>query len=301
MDERHNEAIQAMVDKNADLKHTLDYTDANKPNPKEVDLDGHKKLSLLLPGSEKVAKKYEQTTTEDSALGFKSIVAQMAFTDGGKRKADTEESGFKKTSSGIKPKKMSALEEIMIMNESVKKQQEERKKEIQEDGEKVINTGYKRKDSGEFAGSSLHTVSGEGLQLKKAGANTSKEVVEVAPEEIPWLRPNISVKITTKELGDAYYKQKGKVLEVVDEFTGIVQMFKTSAKVKLDQSHVETVIPAVGREVVILSGKYVGRRGNLSSLQPSSQTVSVDLYSTHDHNTKFLPAVKYEHLSKYIT
>merc|ERR1712080_356496 len=87
------------------------------------------------------------------------------------------------------------------------------------------------------------------------------------PEDLPWILPNISVE---------------------NEFEAIVQMFKTNTKIKIDQSLIETIIPAVGREIVVLSGKYRGRFGKLKAIQAELGTLSVDLDRTHDKGEKFL-------------
>lgn len=61
-----------------------------------------------------------------------------------------------------------------------------------------------------------------------------------------WLTENIVIKITTKSLGDKYYKKKGFVKQVIDKYAALITMIDTGHTLKLDQSHVETVIPAEG-------------------------------------------------------
>ena len=50
-----------------------------------------------------------------------------------------------------------------------------------------------------------------------------------------------------KKLGDRFYKKKGVVESVKDKFTGMVKMIETGDKIKIDQAHLETVIPAIGK------------------------------------------------------
>ena len=57
----------------------------------------------------------------------------------------------------------------------------------------------------------------------------------------------IIVKITTRQLGDNYHNEKGRVVSLVSQFCAIVKMLETGQKIKLDQAHVETVIPAPGK------------------------------------------------------
>jgi len=61
-----------------------------------------------------------------------------------------------------------------------------------------------------------------------------------------FLFQGIVVKVITKALGDKYHNEKGHIVSLVDKFTAIVQMLNSKAKIKFDQSHLETVIPAVG-------------------------------------------------------
>ncbi|KAM9334479.1 DNA/RNA-binding protein KIN17 [Symphorus nematophorus] len=69
-----------------------------------------------------------------------------------------------------------------------------------------------------------------------------------------WLQPNIVVKVVTKRLGEKYHKKKGVVTEVRDKYAAVVKMMDSGDKLKLDQNHVETVIPAPGKRVLILNG-----------------------------------------------
>ena len=61
-----------------------------------------------------------------------------------------------------------------------------------------------------------------------------------------WLTENIVVKVVTKSLGDKYYKKKGYVKQVIGKYCVMVTMLDTGHTLKLDQDHLETVIPAEG-------------------------------------------------------
>merc|ERR1712013_878526 len=92
-----------------------------------------------------------------------------------------------------------------------------------------------------------------------------------------WLRKFIVVKVVTKSLGDKYYKKKGYVKEVIDDFAALVVINETGAKVKLDQDHLETVIPQEGREVVILWGQYEGETAILRSIDTEKFSATLKL------------------------
>ena len=57
---------------------------------------------------------------------------------------------------------------------------------------------------------------------------------------------DIVIKIITKKLGDKYYKKKGVVVEVKAKYTAVVKLLDSGEKLKLDQTHLETVLPAIG-------------------------------------------------------
>jgi len=96
-------------------------------------------------------------------------------------------------------------------------------------------------------------------------------------KERSWVCPKIVVKIVTKSLGDKYYKKKGFIKEVIDDFAALVVMNDTGAKVKLDQDHLETVVPQEGREVVILWGVHQGQTAILKSIDTDNFRATLKL------------------------
>ena len=57
------------------------------------------------------------------------------------------------------------------------------------------------------------------------------------------------MKVVHKKL---YYRQKGVIESVHDKFTALVRMNDSGDKVKFDQAHLETVIPAIGMYIMCL-------------------------------------------------
>lgn len=55
------------------------------------------------------------------------------------------------------------------------------------------------------------------------------------------------MKVIHKKL---YYKQKGVVEGVQEQYTAVVRILDSGDKVKFDQAHLETVIPAIGERRV---------------------------------------------------
>jgi len=106
----------------------------------------------------------------------------------------------------------------------------------------------------------LEEIMAEELKQKRLKEKNDPQMVNA------WIRTDIIVKIITKSLGDKYYKKKGRIMEVIDDFAAVVVMNESGAKLKLDQEHLETVIPSVGREVTVLWGKYGGRDAVLKNV-----------------------------------
>eukprot|EP00116_Pleurobrachia_bachei_P005094 sb/3465356/ len=94
-----------------------------------------------------------------------------------------------------------------------------------------------------------------------------------------WVSEGIVVKIITKDLGKDFFKAKGVIEEVFDTYGVKVKLLKLGKKIKLDQSHLETVIPQVGREVLVLNGAYEGGRAVLDKMNVDKYTVDVTMRS----------------------
>ncbi|CAJ0941475.1 unnamed protein product, partial [Mesorhabditis belari] len=92
-----------------------------------------------------------------------------------------------------------------------------------------------------------------------------------------WLCPGIVVKVVTKKLGEDYYKAKGVVRELVDDYTAKVKI--DDVTIKLDQAHVETVIPQVGREMMIVNGAYRGTKATLLKIDEKAYSIALKLSS----------------------
>jgi len=123
-----------------------------------------------------------------------------------------------------------------------------------------------------------------------------KKKDESDPKDRSWLRKSIVVKVVTKSLGDKYYKKKGYVKEVIDDFAALVVISETGAKVKLDQDHLETVIPQEGREVVILWGQYEGETATLRSIDTEKFSASLKVETGKFKGEKL--KLPYEQFSK---
>lgn len=124
---------------------------------------------------------------------------------------------------------------------------------------------------------------------------TAKKVKTSRKEN--WLMKGIVVKVMNTKLGDRFYKKKGTVKEVKDLFTGIVKMLDTGDVVKIDQTYLETVIPALGKYVLIVNGRYRGHKGTLLSLDEKNFCVSVEI-KEGEYRGRVVNKLPYEDISK---
>jgi DNA/RNA-binding protein KIN17 len=92
-----------------------------------------------------------------------------------------------------------------------------------------------------------------------------------------WLHEGIVVKVVAKKLGDAYYKRKGVVREVIDHYGAVVQMLEGRERVKVDQEHLETVLPGIDKPVLVVNGAYRGERAVLTGINETAFSCSVRL------------------------
>ncbi|XP_053377858.1 DNA/RNA-binding protein KIN17-like isoform X2 [Mercenaria mercenaria] len=112
-----------------------------------------------------------------------------------------------------------------------------------------------------------------------------------------WLHEDIIVKVISKKLGDKYYKQKAYVKKVEDLYGGIIKMLDSGDKVKVDQSHLETVIPATGKTVLIVNGAYRGQAAKLESINEKKFSCTVSL-SSGPLKGRLLENIPYEDICK---
>ncbi|XP_037396881.1 DNA/RNA-binding protein KIN17 isoform X2 [Pygocentrus nattereri] len=112
-----------------------------------------------------------------------------------------------------------------------------------------------------------------------------------------WIRPDIVVKVITKRLGEKYHKKKAVIREVQDKYTAMVKMIDSDDKLKLDQSHLETVIPAPGKRVVIVNGQYRDAEAILEGINEKNFSATLIIDSGHMKG-KRVEGIAYEDFSK---
>lgn len=112
-----------------------------------------------------------------------------------------------------------------------------------------------------------------------------------------WLTEGIVVKVITSRLGEEFYKQKGIIREVIDRYIAVVKLIESGKKLKVDQEHLETVIPAIGKLVKIVNGAYRGEVATLLDVHEKDFCVDVEIASGLLQGRK-VTGIQYEDLSK---
>ncbi|XP_073695014.1 DNA/RNA-binding protein KIN17-like [Garra rufa] len=112
-----------------------------------------------------------------------------------------------------------------------------------------------------------------------------------------WIQANIVVKVITKKLGEKYYKKKAIIREVQNKYTAVVKMVDSGDKLKLDQSHLETVIPAPGKRVLIVNGQYKDTEAILEGINEHKFSATLMLDSGRMKG-KTVEGIAYEDFSK---
>ena len=86
-----------------------------------------------------------------------------------------------------------------------------------------------------------------------------------------------------QKLGEKFYKKKGVVEQVKDLYTAVVRMLETKDVIKIDQAYLETVLPALGKPVMVVNGAYRGNRAVLKSIDVDRfcATIKIDQVMLH--------------------
>ncbi|GAX76486.1 hypothetical protein CEUSTIGMA_g3931.t1 [Chlamydomonas eustigma] len=117
------------------------------------------------------------------------------------------------------------------------------------------------------------------LMQKEIEAKASKYSKLGKPERLDnWLHSGIVVKVMSKELKEhGYYKQKGKVLRIIDKYVGEIEMLESGDIIRVDQAQLETVIPSPGGTVLVVNGIHRGCHGSLVSIDTTRFQALIEL------------------------
>ncbi|XP_032526154.2 DNA/RNA-binding protein KIN17 [Danaus plexippus] len=201
------------------------------------------------------------------------------------------EKGKKETTS-VEPKftelKREGSQEKLTLNLNMKRKVEEVKLEIK--------AAFKMKVKAEPAKRTKTEEKSKQTALDEIMAMQEREK-ERHNRKDHWLVEGIIVKIVTKSLGDKYYKRKGTITKVVDKYGAHVKLTDEAVTLKLDQNHLETVIPSPGRHVKFVNGAYRGQIGVLKDINTDKYCCDVEI-SEGLLTGRVVKGVQYEDISK---
>jgi len=95
-----------------------------------------------------------------------------------------------------------------------------------------------------------------------------------------WLTVGLIVKIMNEKVGGGkYYKRKGEVMRVIDTYVGEVSV--DGAILRIDQEHLETVIPKEGETVRVVNGRGRGLLAKLLRIHESKYCCDIRIKRFH--------------------
>ncbi|XP_028306618.1 DNA/RNA-binding protein KIN17 [Gouania willdenowi] len=158
------------------------------------------------------------------------------------------------------------------------------------------SSSVKRKDMSSSSDSKMEKKKKKSALEEIIEMETRKQQQQQPVRTDHWLQPNIVVKVVTKRLGDKYHKKKAVVMEVRDKYEAVVKMIDSGDKLKLDQTHVETVVPTPGKRVLILNGPHRETEALLEGINEKSFNATLTLESGQQKGKSV--DVAYEDFSK---
>lgn len=67
------------------------------------------------------------------------------------------------------------------------------------------------------------------------------------------------------------------VTKVENHYQAVIKMLDTNEKIRIDQAHVETVIPAIGKKVLVVNGAYRRQEAILEAIHQELFSVDITL------------------------
>eukprot|EP00468_Gymnochlora_sp_CCMP2014_P005303 CAMPEP_0167760300 /NCGR_PEP_ID=MMETSP0110_2-20121227/11510_1 /TAXON_ID=629695 /ORGANISM="Gymnochlora sp., Strain CCMP2014" /LENGTH=348 /DNA_ID=CAMNT_0007646797 /DNA_START=177 /DNA_END=1223 /DNA_ORIENTATION=+ len=123
----------------------------------------------------------------------------------------------------------------------------------------------KKKRKKEYKKSNLQQIM-EQEKAKRRKKETSSKPYPKNVRKENWIFKDLVVKVLHKLNDKKYYKKKGVVKKVHNKFEAEVKMKDSGDIIRLDQEYLETVIPGVGKPVLVVNGSFRGYEGEVLSL-----------------------------------
>jgi len=195
-----------------------------------------------------------------------------------------------------KKRKISAMEEIVLEEEDKRRKQEEALKKVEE-VRRLAEQIMQRQEAMKGA----ENVKDEPTKIE---AFVAEPNVKIESDSIfsdnskrTWLTPGIIVKCINKHHGSVY-KRKGRIVAIDphDSSLATIEFPDQQINVQLHESDCETVLPAIGKTVLIVNPSYPqhGHKARLVALDEQNYCCSIELLDSH----QVLKYVQYEDMCK---
>lgn len=146
----------------------------------------------------------------------------------------------------------------------------------------------------------LSTVEKIRLEHEEAKRQKLRQEAPDSPSESsssgsePWLCEGIIVKVMNQDLaGGKYYRKKGKVVRVRQQFAAEIRMVEGRDLIRLDQEMLETVIPNLGKPVMVVKGPFRGKAARMRTVDLEGFCVSVEL-----DDSRVVEGLRYDQVCK---
>ncbi|CAG9789795.1 unnamed protein product [Diatraea saccharalis] len=192
-------------------------------------------------------------------------------------------------------KRESSQEKVML-NLNLKRKPDEKKPEPLQS----VSFKLKGKDEKDVSNKKAKFDEGKSRTALDEVMEMEERAKEKANRKDYWLHEGVVVKIVTKSLGDKFYKKKAIIEKVIDKYGAQVKLIDENVKLKLDQNHLETVIPSPGRQVRFVNGAYRGLVGVLKHVDTDDYCCRVEI-SEGPLTGRLVKKVQYEDICKLVT
>jgi hypothetical protein len=130
------------------------------------------------------------------------------------------------------------------------------------------------------------TGTGTGEVSSKKPKSDKAAAAAAVPAAAAWLVAGIRVRIISKTAGSdsatACYLKKGDVLDMYERGVASVRLDSGDVVEGVRQQHLETVLPSVGNDCLVLRGAFQGQRARLLEKNKQQETVVVELQEDLD-------------------
>uniref|UniRef100_A0A5S6R4H5 Kin17_mid domain-containing protein n=1 Tax=Trichuris muris TaxID=70415 RepID=A0A5S6R4H5_TRIMR len=114
-----------------------------------------------------------------------------------------------------------------------------------------------------------------------------------------WMHKGIAVKIVSDKYGAEYAGRKAVVLSVDDDYcTASISLLDTQERLDVHQRYLETVIPALGKTVMVVNGAYRGSKASLESIDVDGYCATIKIKEGPTRG-RVLENIDYEDISKW--